>query len=186
MAILPIERLGSNALRKKAAEVSEIDDKLRELVEDMFETMYHAEGIGLAGPQVGVDKRLIVIDVREEGRSRLALFNPRILEADSETEKAEEGCLSIPGVAAPVERSLTVTVEALDADGHPVHIEADGLLARCLLHEIDHLDGILFVDRLSPLQRSMVLKKYRALEAEETKEKVAASPAAARTRSAKR
>lgn len=185
MAVLEIERLGSSALREKAVEVQEIDDSLRELVQDMFETMDAAEGIGLAGPQIGVNKRLIVVDVKEEGTERLALFNPHIAETGRETEKAEEGCLSIPGVAAPVERPLAVTVEALGADGHPVRISAEGLLARCLQHEIDHLDGVLFVDRLSPLQRNMLLKKYRALQAEEER-KDAPDDRASRSRSRRR
>lgn len=166
MATLKIEMLGSDVLRKPAAEVREIDADLRELVDDMFETMYEAEGIGLAGPQVGISRRVIVVDTREEGRPRFALVNPRVVESCVETEKADEGCLSIPGVSAPVERVLRITVEGLNEQGEPVRIEADGLLARCLLHEIDHLDGILFIDRLSPLKRNMLLKKYRTRSAE--------------------
>ena len=169
MAELKIEMLGSPVLRQQAEEVTEIDDELRTLVADMFETMYLAEGIGLAGPQVGVLKRVIVVDVKdeEEVSHRFALVNPRIAREGREKEKAEEGCLSIPGLAAHVERPISVTVEGLDESGHAVCIEADGLLARCLQHEIDHLDGILFIDHLSALKRSMLLKKYRAQQAEE-------------------
>jgi len=166
MAGLKIEMLGSPILRQKAEEIGEIDEELRILVEDMFETMYEAEGIGLAGPQVGIPKRVAVIDVRDEAHPRLALINPRIVAAGKETDKEEEGCLSIPGVSALVERPTTVVVEALDAQGQPLRIEAEGLLARCLQHEIDHLDGILFIDRISPLKRSMLVKKYKAQLAE--------------------
>lgn len=169
MSVLNIEMLGSEVLRRRAVEIDEVDDDLRGLIRDMFETMYDAEGIGLAGPQVGVERRVIVVDLREEGSTPLALINPRIVEASSERDRAEEGCLSIPGVAGVVERNSTVVVEALSENAEPVRIEADGLLARCLQHEVDHLDGVLFVDRLSPLKRNMVLKKYRSLLAEEKK-----------------
>jgi peptide deformylase len=162
MARLNIEMLGSEVLRKPAREVGEIDEALRLLAEDMFETMYAAEGIGLAGPQVGVSRRIIVVDVRQEGVEPMALINPRVIEAGSRTEKAEEGCLSIPGVSAAVERPEQVTVEALDIEGHPVRLEADGLLARCLQHEIDHLDGILFLDRVDSLATDVFRRKtYR-------------------------
>lgn len=166
MAELKIELLGSPVLREKAAEVVEIDDELRTLIADMFETMYAAEGIGLAGPQVGVRKRVLVVDLNDEDESRFALVNPRIVERGTEREKAEEGCLSIPGVSSFVERPSTVVVEGLDEQGHPIRIEASDLLARCLQHEIDHLDGVLFIDYLSALKRSMLLKKYRQLRAE--------------------
>jgi peptide deformylase len=164
MALLSIEMLGSEVLRRRAAEVVEIDDRLRLLVEDMFETMYEAEGIGLAGPQVGVSRRVIVVDLQQEGSEPFALINPRIVESGSATEKAEEGCLSIPGIAAAVERPARVVVEGMDVDGHPVRIEAEGLLGRCLQHEVDHLDGILFIDRISPLKRRMALQKYKRNE----------------------
>jgi peptide deformylase len=161
MTVLNIEILGADVLRQPGREVAEIDEQLRLLIADMFQTMYDAEGIGLAGPQVGVSRRVIVVDVREEGCEPLALVNPRIVESSKETGKSDEGCLSIPGVSAAVERPERVVVEAINGDGHPVHIEADGLLARCLQHEIDHLDGVLFIDRISPLKRNMLLKKWR-------------------------
>ncbi len=160
MAVLRIEQLGAEVLRRRADDVAEVDDKLRMLVEDMFETMYDAEGIGLAGPQVGIARRVIVVDVHEPASQPIALINPRIVESGSDHDKADEGCLSIPGLAAAVSRPERVVVEGLDAGGHPVRIEADGLLARCLQHEIDHLDGVLFIDHLSPLKRNMLLKRW--------------------------
>jgi peptide deformylase len=165
MPVLKIETLGADVLRRKAQAVPDPGPELDRLVADMFETMYDAKGIGLAAPQVGLSQRLIVVDVKEEGAEPLALLNPVVAEAGAATEKYEEGCLSIPGVAATVERPVTCVVEALDAKGQPVRIQADGMLARCLQHEIDHLDGILFIDRLSPIKRNMILKKYRKLAA---------------------
>jgi peptide deformylase len=161
MAKLNIEMLGSEVLRAKAAEIAGPDPELDRLITDMFETMYDAGGIGLAGPQVGVSQRIIVVDVKEEGSAPFALLNPRVVEQSDETDRMEEGCLSIPGVAGVVERPARVVVEGLDPDGRPVRMEADDMLARCLLHEIDHLDGILFIDRLSPLKRNMVLRRYK-------------------------
>ncbi|HEU0300028.1 MAG TPA: peptide deformylase [Longimicrobium sp.] len=165
MPLLKIETLGAEVLRRKAEAVPEPGPELDRLVADMFQTMYDANGIGLAAPQVGLSQRLIVVDVKEEGAEPMALLNPAVAQAGSATEKYEEGCLSIPGVAAMVERPATCVVEALDARGQPVRIEAQGMLARCLQHEIDHLDGILFIDRLSPIKRNMILKKYRKLAA---------------------
>lgn len=165
MSVLKIETLGADVLRRKAQAVPDPGPELDRLVADMFETMYDARGIGLAAPQVGLSQRLIVVDVKEEGAEPLALLNPVVAEAGTSTEKYEEGCLSIPGVAATVERPVTCVVEALDAKGQPMRIQADGMLARCLQHEIDHLDGILFIDRLSPIKRNMILKKYRKLAA---------------------
>jgi peptide deformylase len=164
MPLLKIELLGSDVLRRRAEPVAAPGPEFDQLIADMFETMYDAKGIGLAGPQVGVSQRLIVVDVTDDSGKALgpvALFNPRVVEASAETEKGEEGCLSIPGVAGVVERPWHVVVEAQDRQGKPVRIEADEMLARCLQHEIDHLDGVLFIDRLSPLKRNMVLRKYR-------------------------
>lgn len=176
MAVRKIELLGAPVLRERAREVQEIDEELRLLIADMFETMYDAEGVGLAAPQVGVGKRVLVIDVREEGQERFALVNPQLTEASKQREKGEEGCLSIPGVSAGVERPARVVVEGLNEDGRPVRVEADGLLARALQHEIDHLDGVLFIDRLAPLQRSMLLKKYRKEQAEHTEQPPSGQP----------
>jgi peptide deformylase len=163
MARLNIEMLGSEVLRKKAEDVPAPGPELDRLVADMLETMYDARGIGLAAPQVGLSQRLIVIDLKEDDSEPMALLNPTILELGGDKDRVEEGCLSIPGVAATVERPVTCVVDALDAKGQPVRIEAEGLLARCLQHEIDHLDGVLFIDRISPIKRKMLLAKYRKL-----------------------
>ena len=163
MALLDLEILGSRVLREEAAPVDTVTDELRRLIQDMFDTMYNAEGIGLAGPQVGVSRRVLVVDVTNDDESRHvhALINPVIVESSKATDKAVEGCLSIPGIEEKVSRPVRVTVEALSPDGDPVRIEADDLLARALQHEVDHLDGVLFLDRLSPLKRSILLKKWR-------------------------
>jgi len=161
MAVLKIELLGAPVLRQRAAEVEAVDDDVRRLIRDMFDTMYAANGQGLAAPQVGVSRRIIVVDVPNSDTPAFALVNPRIVEQSKETARAEEGCLSIPGVSDVVERPAKVVVEGLDTDGAPVRIEADGDLARCLQHEIDHLDGILYIDRLSPFKRKLLLAQYR-------------------------
>lgn len=166
MALLDIKLMGDPVLREECAEVEEIDDELRRLAQDMFDTMYAAEGVGLAAPQVGVTKRLIVVDPREEGVTPRALVNPRVLETSDETDRAEEGCLSIPGLREVVERETEVVVEAEDLDGETIRLEANGLHARVLLHEVDHLDGVLFVDRVSPLKRKMLMKKWKKQQAE--------------------
>ena len=129
----------------------------------MFETMYDAEGVGLAAPQVGVSKRVLVVDVstEEEGRQAYALINPVVVESGRETDKVVEGCLSIPGIEESVTRPKRVVVEALSEKAEPLRIEAGGLLSRALQHEVDHLDGVLFIDRLSPLKRAILLKKWR-------------------------
>ncbi len=166
--IREIRLFGDPVLREPAEPVAAIDDDVRALVADLVETMYEADGVGLAAPQVGVGLRVIVVDTREEeGVGALALINPRIADASAETDKAEEGCLSIPGIADIVERPVRVVVEALDPDGEPVRIQADGLSARALQHEVDHLDGVLFLDRLSALKRKMALQKWRKLQEED-------------------
>jgi peptide deformylase len=164
MPLLKIELLGSDVLRRRADEVTKLDEELSQLIDDMFETMYANKGIGLAGPQVGVSRRLIVVDVQDEsGRDAgaFALINPVIVEQSAERAKDEEGCLSIPGVSGAVERPYSVIVDGVDRHGNSVRLEADAMLARCLQHEIDHLNGVLFIDHLSPLKRNMVLRKYR-------------------------
>lgn len=167
--VLEIQLLGAPVLRQKAAPVDVVDDEVRALVRDMFETMYEADGQGLAAPQVGVSRRIIVVDVPTHESPRLALINPRVLERSREVARGAEGCLSIPGVYEVVERPTRVVVEALDQDGAPVRIDADGDLARCLQHEIDHLDGILFIDHLSPLKRKLLLDRYRKLHKREAR-----------------
>ena len=167
MALLEIELLGSSVLRRKAEPVEEITAEVRRLVRDMFDTMYDAEGIGLAAPQVGVSLRVLVLDVEteEDGRHVHALINPRITRSSRRRTKEAEGCLSIPGIEETVARPVEVRVEALDPEGEAVRIDAEGLHARALQHEIDHLDGVLFIDRLSVLKQRMALKKWRSLAA---------------------
>jgi peptide deformylase len=162
VARLTIVRLGDSVLRREAREVDAVDDAVRSLVEDMFETMYASEGQGLAAPQVGVSRRIAVVDVPPRSRaSPRVLINPRIAAASDATSRGPEGCLSVPGVREKVTRPAQVVVEALDLEGACVRIEADGELARCLQHEIDHLDGVLYVDRVAPLARRILLQRYR-------------------------
>ena len=158
MAILDILHFPDSRLRIKAQPVKQVDDVLRKLVDDMFETMYAAPGIGLAATQVNVDKRVIVIDVSEEKDQPLCLINPEIQSRDG-MEQMEEGCLSVPGIYELVERAEQVRIKALDRNGESFEMEAGGLLAVCIQHEIDHLDGKLFVDYLSPLKRVRIRKK---------------------------
>jgi peptide deformylase len=137
-------------LARKAAAVTAVDDRVRDLIRDMFETMYESEGIGLAAPQVGVGKRVIVVDVSpvDEGVAPMAIVNPEIAGREGETVLGVEGCLSIPGVQGEVPRSEVVVVRGLDVRGDPVRVRAEGILSRALQHEIDHLDGVLFIDRI--------------------------------------
>lgn len=162
--------MGDPVLRAEAEEVTVFDNGLKSLVRDMFETMYHAEGIGLAAPQIGRLTRVIVVDLRrEEGKEQaepVALVNPRAVWLSEETIAQSEGCLSIPGLEEVVRRPAAVRVEAKDSEGRDIVLEADELFARALLHEIDHLDGVLFLDRVSPLKRKMLLKKWKKVEDE--------------------
>ncbi len=158
MTTLEILRFPDPRLRNEAQPVTEVDDSIRRLVEEMFETMYQAPGIGLAATQVNVAKRVVVIDVSEEHNEPLCLINPEILEQSGE-EQMEEGCLSVPGVYDTVTRAERVKVRALDRDGQPFELDTDGLLAVCIQHEIDHLNGKLFVDYLSGLKRQRIRKK---------------------------
>lgn len=159
MSVREVRYLGDPVLREMCRDVETIDDDVRALVDDLLETMYAEDGIGLAAPQIGVPLRVFVYDVRDDDLDPGVLVNPRIVEATGK-QKEVEGCLSIPGLDEVVERSADVVVEGLDRDGEPVRIEATGLLSRCLQHENDHLDGILFIDRVSPLKRRMLLKKW--------------------------
>jgi peptide deformylase len=164
MAVRPILLYPDPTLRRVAQAVGEFDARLRELVDDMAETMYDAPGVGLAAPQVGIEMRVAVVDV-EVGTpaSRLhVLVNPRILATEGR-QTGEEGCLSIPGVTDSVDRPARVTVGALDVDGRPFELAAEGLLARAICHEIDHLDGILFVDRLTGLRKESMARRLRRL-----------------------
>ena len=153
--------LGDAVLRERAQPIPEVTDEMRALVTDMFETMYQAEGVGLAAPQVGLGIRVIVVDPHDEETRPFALFNAEVVSQGGETDKAEEGCLSIPGIREIVERPSSVVVDAVDIDGKPVRIEAEGFLARVLQHEVDHLNGVLFLDHLSPIKRRMALAKWR-------------------------
>ena len=162
MAIRDIVLYPHEVLEQKCPPVDEVDDDVRQLVDDMIETMYDAPGIGLAAPQVGVKKRITVIDTSagEEKGNLHVLINPEIIEREGHI-RWEEGCLSIPGVYESVDRFQRVVVRALDRDGDPFELEANELLAVCIQHEIDHLDGVLFLDHLSRLKRKIVLKKYK-------------------------
>ena len=158
MALLQILEFPDPRLRARAQPVTQVDAALRTLIDDMFETMYAAPGIGLAATQVNVAKRVLVIDLSERRDQPLALINPEIV-ARSGVEETEEGCLSVPGYFDKVTRAEQISVRALDRDGRPLEFEADGLLAVCIQHEIDHLDGKLFVDYLSELKRNRIRKK---------------------------
>jgi len=158
MALLNILHFPDPRLRTTAKPVAQVDDRIRRLVADMFETMYAAPGIGLAATQVDVHERVIVIDVSEDRSQPLVLINPEILTKEG-VERMDEGCLSVPGFFEEVERADRIRVRALDRDGVAFERDADGLLAVCIQHEMDHLEGKLFVDYLSPLKREMVRKK---------------------------
>ena len=160
MALREILQAPHPALKTVAAPVAEVTEEIRALMADMLETMYKAPGIGLAAPQIGVQKRLVVADLgREEARAPMFLVNPELLWASDETEVLEEGCLSLPEQFADVRRPVRVRVRYTDLDSAAQEVEADGLLGRCLQHEIDHLNGILFIDHLSALRRNMILRK---------------------------
>lgn len=166
MALLDILRYPDERLRNKAKPVTLVDDSIRQLVDDMLETMYHAPGIGLAAIQVNVARRVIVVDVSEEKNQPMCFINPEILAKDG-VEQHEEGCLSVPGFYETVERAEHIKVRALDRDGNSFELETGDLLAICIQHEIDHLDGKLFVDYLSPLKRQRIKKKLeKALKAD--------------------
>jgi len=160
--IRPIVRFGDPVLARRAEPVAEVTDEIRRLIDDMIETMYAAPGIGLAAPQVGVPLRLCVIDITggKHGAEVLALVNPEFVERTG-MQLEEEGCLSVPGHNATVARPDRVVVRGLNRNGEPVTIEGTGLLARALQHELDHLDGTLFVDRLRGLRRDLILRKIR-------------------------
>lgn len=163
MAKLSIITLPDPILRRKAAPVERVDDDLRRLAADMLDTMYEAPGVGLAAPQVGISRRLIVVDATrdEQPKNPIVLINPEIVSTGAERRLYEEGCLSIPEVLVEIERPATVVVRYTDRDGQPQQIAADGLLATVLQHEIDHLDGRLIIDFLSRLKRDIVVRRFR-------------------------
>jgi peptide deformylase len=165
MAARELRYLGDPVLRQAAEPVSELTDDVRRLIEDMFDTMYAEEGVGLAAPQVGVAQRIIVVDAREGDAQPFALINPEVTTFSDDLDRAEEGCLSLPGLREIVERPWGVRVSGLDRDGTRVELEAEGLLARILQHEIDHINGILFIDRVSALKRKLLLARWQKLRA---------------------
>jgi len=173
MSLLPILEFPDPRLRKKAEPVEHVDDALRQVLDDMVETMYHAEGIGLAATQVNVHQRMLVIDISEDRASPMVFINPEITVIDPEPLGHEEGCLSVPGYYELVTRPRKVRVNALDKQGDPFELVAEGILAVCIQHEVDHLNGKLFVDYISSLKRERIRSK---LEKEHRQQKTA-SPA---------
>ena len=162
MAVLKILKYGDEALKKKCLAVDEITPEIKKLVKDMLETMYKAPGVGLAAPQVGVLKRVCVIDVyHDEEASHIVLINPKIIEKKGKKTYMEEGCLSFPGITKKVKRWNTLKVTAVDERGMPIIIEGNGLLSRALQHEIDHLDGIVFIKRLGLMSRLKTEREIR-------------------------
>ncbi|WP_241587680.1 peptide deformylase [Rosenbergiella epipactidis] len=162
MSVLQVLHYPDERLRKVAKPVAQVTSDIKQIVDDMFETMYAEEGIGLAATQVDIHQRIIVIDVSEERNERLVLINPQILSKCGETG-IEEGCLSIPEQRALVPRAEKVSVRALNREGEQFELDADGLLAICIQHEIDHLEGKLFIDYLSPLKRQRIRQKLEKL-----------------------
>ncbi|HEX7027753.1 MAG TPA: peptide deformylase [Gammaproteobacteria bacterium] len=163
MAILDILHFPDERLRKVCEPVQEVNDDIRRLLDDMLETMYAAPGIGLAAIQVNVHKRVLVVDISEDHTQPLFFINPEIISRAGE-EEMQEGCLSVPGFYEVVRRAENIKVKALDREGQPFEMDADGLLAVCIQHEIDHLNGKLFVDYLSPLKRQRIRKKLEKQE----------------------
>ncbi|MBB3656039.1 peptide deformylase [Rhizobium sp. BK650] len=162
MTIKPLIILPDPVLRQVSKPIERVDADLQRLSDDMLETMYDAPGIGLAAIQIGVPRRMLVIDLSKEGEEKqpLVFINPEIVSSSEDRSVYEEGCLSIPDYYAEVERPAKVTVKYLDREGKEQSVEADGLLATCLQHEIDHLNGVLFIDHISRLKREMVIKKF--------------------------
>lgn len=165
MALLEIRHYPDPVLLTPGDPVTEFDDKLKKLVSDMFETMYAAPGVGLAAPQVGVSKRLFVMDCSggKDPAQRIAMINPEVIRVEGE-QNGEEGCLSFPGIFFPVKRDFRAIVRAHDVNGNLFEIDGMELTARCMLHETDHCDGIVFIDHTTPLKREMVKRKIRKLQ----------------------
>lgn len=157
MSLLPLHLLGSPALRQRSTEVETVDDGIRQFVEDLFETMHAAKGVGLAANQVGNTRRVAVVEAEDQ---RLVLINPRVVASEGR-DTAEEGCLSVPEIYVDVTRPARITLEATGVDGQRYRRELEGLPARAVQHEIDHLDGVLFFDHAGPMRRKMLLARYR-------------------------
>jgi len=153
-------------LRQVSQPVTEITEEIRAQILALFPAMYEDNGIGLAAPQVGWHARIFVVNVSGEPQDELAFVNPEITDRSGGMWSFEEGCLSLPGIRGKVKRERNITLRGTDLDGNPIELEADGLVARCILHEYDHLDGVLFIDRLSPAKRQSIKRKLRELEAE--------------------
>jgi peptide deformylase len=165
MANLGITKYGSEVLRKVAEPVEEINDEIKQIASDMLETMYASEGVGIAAPQIGISKRIIIVDVEPSDQSSkpIVLINPEIVEKDGEMN-AEEGCLSVPEVRGDVKRAENVVVEGIDLEGNKIRIEGTGLLARAFQHEIDHINGTLFVDHLSRIKKQLIKNRLHKIE----------------------
>ncbi len=173
MSILPIIQLPEPILRQPAEPIERVDDELRQTLDDMLETMYDAPGVGLAANQVGIARRFVVVDAGNDsdeaegedagGRNPICLINPEIVSLGGQTRVYEEGCLSLPDVRVEVERPTEITVRYIDRDGHPQELDADGLLATVIQHEVDHLDGKLIIDYLSSLKRNMIVRRFKKL-----------------------
>jgi peptide deformylase len=168
VAILPILEFPDERLRKKAAVIKNVDKKIKQLVDDMTDTMYKAEGVGLAATQVNVHLRVIMIDISEEGNDPLCLINPELVEKEG-VEESEEGCLSVPNFFEKIKRAEHIKIKALNREGQSYELEADGLLAVCIQHEMDHLEGKLFVDYLSPLKRQRIKTKLEKIHRKKRK-----------------
>jgi len=160
VSILPVLEFPDPRLRDVASPVKQVNNKIKRIVDDMFETMYEAHGVGLAATQVDIQLQLIVIDVSEEKNTPLCLINPEII-SETGSEESDEGCLSVPGIFEPIQRAEVIRVKALNKEGDVFEMDADGLLAVCIQHEMDHLIGKLFVDYLSPLKRNRIKKKMQ-------------------------
>ncbi len=171
MALLPIVEYPAEILAKKAKPVTEFNDSLKTLAANMAETMYKAPGVGLAAPQVGVSLRLVVIDISDEKNQLIALVNPTVVALTDETIEGEEGCLSLPDLTEKIRRPAKVHVSALDLEGKPQEFDCEGLLAVCVQHEVDHLDGHVFIDHLSLLKRSRAVAKLAKIRKEKLREK---------------
>ena len=163
MAVLTLLRFPDERLRRVAVPVEKVDDEIRTLIDDMIETMYAERGIGLAAPQVNVSKRIVVIDVSENRDQPIVLINPEIISTEDEIMDMMDGCLSIPDSFAPTQRFRYLKVKALDRNGDEIELEAADLFAGCIQHELDHLNGKLFIDHLSPLKRQRIEKKQKKL-----------------------
>lgn len=165
MALLEVLKYPAPVLLQVGKPVTEFDERLKKLVEDMFETMYEASGVGLAAPQVGISERIFVMDCssREDSAQKLALINPEIVHVEGE-QIGDEGCLSFPNIFAKITRGQRVIVRAQDVDGNQIEVDGTDLTARCLLHETDHCDGIVFLSRMTPLKREFAKRKIKKLQ----------------------